>query len=95
MRRAQSLDFNQNNSSLSLTDQPKKVSLTLNNVVPHEPKSSLSWLRRSAPTIANRNTVVPLVQIDEDIRDYFETTMQAMSLAFFTFAYTEVQRKTK
>jgi hypothetical protein len=87
MRRVQSLEFN-NNSYSSLSQQAKKVSL------PPEtnfaPKSSYGWLRRSAPNINARTTVVPITVVQEEIPNYFGSTMQSMCLAFFTLAYTEV-----
>jgi hypothetical protein len=87
MRRVQSLEFN-NNSYSSLSHQTKKVSL------PPEtnfaPKSSYGWLRRSAPNINARTTVVPITVVQEEIPNYFGSTMQSMCLAFFTLAYTEV-----
>jgi hypothetical protein len=81
MRRVQSLEFNNNNSYSSLSHQTKKVSLP--------PETNFApWLRRSAP---NTNTVVPITVVQEEIPNYFGSTMQSMCLAFFTFAYTEVE----
>ena len=57
------------------------------------PKSSYSWLRRSAPISNVRNTVLPITVVQEEVPNYFESTMQSMCLAFFTLAYTEVQTR--
>ena len=83
MRRVQSLEFN-NNSYSSLSHQAKKVSLP--------PETNFApWLRRSAPNTNARTTVVPITVGQEEIPNYFGSTMQSMCLAFFTFAYTEVE----
>ncbi len=89
MRRVQSLEFN-NNSYSSLSQQNKKVSLPITNETNFAPKSSYGWLRRSAPNINSRTTVVPITLVQDEIPNYFGSTMQSMSLAFFTLAYTEV-----
>jgi hypothetical protein len=89
MRRVQSLEFN-NNSYSSLSQQTKKVSLPITNETNFLPKSSYGWLRRSAPNINSRTTVVPITIIQEEIPNYFGSTMQSMCLAFFTLAYIEV-----
>jgi hypothetical protein len=87
MRRVQSLEFN-NNSYSSISH--KKVSLPPLDETNFAPKSSYGWLRRSAPNINARTTVVPITIVQEEIPNYFGTTMQSMCLAFFTLAYTEV-----
>lgn len=85
MRRVQSLEFN-NNSYTSLS-QNKKVSLPNTN---EASKPSYSWLRHSTSNKNDRNTVIPISLIQEDIPNYFGSTIQSMCLAFFTLAYTEV-----
>jgi hypothetical protein len=89
MRRVQSLEFN-NNSYSSLSQQNKKVSLPITNETNFVPKSSYGWLRRSAPNINGRTTVVPITIVQDEIPNYFGSAMQSMCLAFFTLAYTEV-----
>jgi hypothetical protein len=89
MRRVQSLEFN-NNSYSSLSQQNKKVSLPITNEINVAPKSSYGWLHRSAPNINGRTTVVPIAIVQDEIPNYFGSTMQSMCLAFFTLAYTEV-----
>jgi hypothetical protein len=89
MRRVQSLVFN-NNSYSSFSHQNKKVSLPTTNETNFAPKLSYGWLRRSAPTINGRPTVVPITIVQDEIPNYFGSTMQSMCLAFFTLAYTEV-----
>ena len=85
MRRVQSLELNSN--SYSSFSHQKVVSLPPINETNFAPKSSSGWLHRSAPNI---NTIVPIAITQENIPDYFGSTMQSMSLAVFTFAYTEV-----
>ena len=89
MRRVQSLEFN-NNSYSSLSQQHKKVSLPSTNETNLAHKLSYGWLRRSTTNGNDRRTIVPITIIHDKIPDYFGSTMQSMSLAFFTFAYTEV-----
>jgi len=91
MRRVQSLEFN-NNSYSSLSQQNKKISLPITN---DAPKLSYGWLHRSAPNINDRTTVVPITIFQDEIPNYFGSTMQSMCLAFFTLAYTEVILTTK
>lgn len=57
------------------------------------PKPSYGWVRRSAAISTSRNTVVPVALVREEVPSYFESTMQSMSLAFFTLAYTEVRTR--
>ena len=95
MRRVQSLEFNNNNSNSSLSQQNKKVSLPITNETNYPPKLSYGWLRRSAPNINDRTTVVPIAIVQDEIPNYFGSTMQSMCLAFFTLAYTEVMYPTK
>lgn len=96
MRRVQSLELNSNSYSSFSHPNNKKVSLPPIAETNFAPKSSAGWLHRSVPNIhAARNTIVPMPIISEDIDDYFGSTMQSMSLAFFTFAYTEVVRRRK
>jgi hypothetical protein len=94
MRRVQSLEFN-NNSYSSLSQQNKKVSLPTTHEANFAPKLSYGLLRRSAPTINSRPTVVPITIVQDEIPNYFGSTMQSMCLAFFTLAYTEVISTTK
>ena len=89
MRRVQSLEFN-NNSYSSLSQQNKKVSLPITNEASFGPKLSYGLLRRSAPTINSRPTVVPIAIVQDEVPNYFGSTMQSMCLAFFTLAYIEV-----
>ncbi|CAF1288607.1 unnamed protein product [Adineta steineri] len=86
MRRVQSLEFNTNNNYSSLSQQNKKVSLPVTNEIDSIPKSSY----RSIPNINGRTTVVPITIIQDEIPNYFTSTMQSMCLAFFTLAYTEL-----
>lgn len=91
MRRVQSLEFNNNSSSYSsLSQQNKKISLPMTNETNFVPKSSYGWIRRSGPNINGRTTVVPITVVQDEIPNYFGSTMQSMCLAFFTLAYTEV-----
>jgi hypothetical protein len=89
MRRVQSLEFNNNSYSL-LSQQNKKISLPITNETNYAPKLSYGWLHRSAPNINDRTTVVPITIFQDEIPNYFGSTMQSMCLAFFTLAYTEV-----
>lgn len=91
MRRVHSFEWNSNSYSSFSHQNNKKVSLPPINETNFAPKSSAGWLHRSTPNIhAGRNTIVPMPSLPENIDDYFGSTMQSMSLAFFTFAYTEV-----
>lgn len=90
MRRVQSLELNSNSYSSFSHQNNQKVSLPPINETNFAPKSSSGWLHRSAPNINARNTIVPIAITQENIPDYFGSTMQSMSLAVFTFAYTEV-----
>ncbi|CAF3313860.1 unnamed protein product [Rotaria socialis] len=89
MRRVQSLEFNNNSYSSSL-QQNKKVSLPSTNETDFAPKSSYRWLRRSTSNRDDRTTVVPITVFQDEIPNYFGSTMQSMCLAVFTLAYAEI-----
>ncbi|UJR36618.1 hypothetical protein I4U23_029338 [Adineta vaga] len=77
MSRVQSLEFNQNSNFFQST---KKVSLPTTN----------ESVRRSTSKTNDRSTIVPLTIVQNNIPNYFGSTMQSMCFAFFTFAYTEL-----
>lgn len=83
MKRAQSFEFNPN----------KKVSLPNEDQTNINRKFSYGWIRRSAANVNERNTIVPVGPVDEEIPNYFDMTMQSLSLTFLTFAYSEVEKK--
>lgn len=82
MSRAQAFELN-NHSYATVLHPSKKVSLPpAVELPPHPPKTSLGALRRT--------TTVPIAVLPPEVPSYFESTMQSMCLACFTFAYTEV-----
>lgn len=90
MRRVQSLELNSNSYSSFSHQNNRKVSLPPINETNFAPKSSAGWLHRSIPNIHARTTIIPIAVPEEFIPNYFESSIQSMSFAIFTFAYTEV-----